>query len=145
MWLGLVENEESVLRFMVTAWLLWRIKWWSGQRTRTGVGLVNSLQITKIGGKVVGLHRGQVSYDNVRIVIRDNSGIIVRATALSIKGMVTVEFAEAKAILEGLTVAVELGCFPLCVESDALRVVDLCKETSFSCADVDNIVFDIFS
>ncbi|TXG68943.1 hypothetical protein EZV62_003878 [Acer yangbiense] len=32
---------------------------------------------------------------------------------------------KAKAILEGLTMAVELGCFSLCVESDTLGVMDL--------------------
>ncbi|TXG68942.1 hypothetical protein EZV62_003877 [Acer yangbiense] len=52
---------------------------------------------------------------------------------------------KAKAILEGLTMAVELGCFSLCVEYDTLGVMDLCNETSFTCADVDNIVFDILS
>ncbi|KAK1577892.1 hypothetical protein Q3G72_025767 [Acer saccharum] len=49
MWLSLVEKEKIDLRFLVTAWLLWHNRNRMVDLSKiAGVGLVNSLQISKL-------------------------------------------------------------------------------------------------
>ncbi|KAK1586800.1 hypothetical protein Q3G72_006262 [Acer saccharum] len=74
------------------------------------------------------------------LIIRDDRGLIIVADALSFNGNVPVDIAEAKAVLEGLLMAVDLGLFPLCIESDAQGVVGLCTEVNISNGDIDNII-----
>ncbi|KAK3218314.1 hypothetical protein Dsin_012284 [Dipteronia sinensis] len=83
----------------------------------------------------------------VGIVFRDDHGVVVEAAALSFIGTVSVEVAKAKAkaILEVLLFAEDMGLFPLMVESDALGVIKLCKEEFVSVGEIDNIISDIVS
>ncbi|KAK0581953.1 hypothetical protein LWI29_019909 [Acer saccharum] len=64
---------------------------------------------------------GSRSGDEVR------QGIHVVACAKFLYGSLDFEMAEARALLEGILVAVEKGLFPLEVESDDLNVVNLCS------------------
>ncbi|KAL5781808.1 hypothetical protein ACOSP7_006837 [Xanthoceras sorbifolium] len=79
------------------------------------------------------------------MVVRDAFGVVLDAAALVFSGLFSVEVSEAKAILAGLSLAVEKGWFSLIIESDALNVVNLCNGVSFSLREVDNIVFNIKS
>ena len=53
-------------------------------------------------------------------------GIVVEAAAMVFQGVVSVEIVEAKTIFEGFAMAIRLGRLPLCIDSDALGVVNLC-------------------
>ncbi|TXG68939.1 hypothetical protein EZV62_003874 [Acer yangbiense] len=53
MWLSLVEKEKIDLRFLVIAWLLWHNRNRMVELSKiAGVGLVNSLQISKLVERV---------------------------------------------------------------------------------------------
>ncbi|KAK4844891.1 hypothetical protein QYF36_025754 [Acer negundo] len=80
-----MEKEKVVLRFLTTAWLLW----FKGNRMLQGDTLIEHDNFVK--GRF-----------GVGVVIRDDKGVIVMADALSWFWRVSVEVAEAKAILEGL-------------------------------------------
>ncbi|KAH7554144.1 hypothetical protein JRO89_XS12G0119800 [Xanthoceras sorbifolium] len=54
-----------------------------------------------------------------------------------------VNIAKAKALSEGILLAANKSLFPLCVESYALNVVDICCGKSISMSDIDNVVADI--
>ncbi|KAK0602120.1 hypothetical protein LWI29_030528 [Acer saccharum] len=60
------------------------------------------------------------------VVTRDDKGEIADSAALSLNGVVSVVTAEARAILEGLAMAVDAGISKLQIESVALEVVNLC-------------------
>ncbi|KAL5806763.1 hypothetical protein ACOSQ4_029496 [Xanthoceras sorbifolium] len=51
--------------------------------------------------------------------------------------------AEAKAILMGAQFAVKKGLSPVCIASDALKVVNMCNDSSPSRCDLSNIIHDI--
>ncbi|KAK0608186.1 hypothetical protein LWI29_026932 [Acer saccharum] len=74
------------------------------------------------------------------IVFRHEHEILVEAVAMVFQGVVSVEMVEAKAIFEGFAMAVRLGRLPLCIESDALGVVNLCNKIGSSNGDIDNII-----
>ncbi|KAK0583943.1 hypothetical protein LWI29_005441 [Acer saccharum] len=86
------------------------------------------------------LENGQVW---CRIVIRDNTGRILKATALVFDGRVSADIAEAKAIYEGLLLAKKSGLHPLSIESDSLNVVRLCKCEITTRSDVFNVIRDV--
>ncbi|KAL5844724.1 hypothetical protein ACOSQ3_010786 [Xanthoceras sorbifolium] len=48
-----------------------------------------------------------------------------------------------KAILEGARITVARGLVPLCIESDALNVMNLCNGTSFTKCSLNNIIHEI--
>ncbi|KAK0608671.1 hypothetical protein LWI29_034165 [Acer saccharum] len=77
------------------------------------------------------------------IIIRDSTGRIKRAAAMVFNGKVLVEIAEAKAIHEGLLLAMRSGLHPLIIESDSLNVVRLCNDEIISRSDVYNVISDI--
>ncbi|KAL5772618.1 hypothetical protein ACOSQ2_012542 [Xanthoceras sorbifolium] len=77
------------------------------------------------------------------IVVRDDCGMPVFAAAIAERGLVSVEAAEAKAILEGLRVAVQRDFLPIAIESDALNVVRLCRFEDFIRSDLGNFIQDI--
>ncbi|KAK1563015.1 hypothetical protein Q3G72_020842 [Acer saccharum] len=77
------------------------------------------------------------------IVIRDNTGRILKATALVFDGRVSADIAEAKAIYEGLLLAKKSGLHPLSIESDSLNVVRLCKCEITTRSDVFNVIRDV--
>ncbi|KAL5825766.1 hypothetical protein ACOSQ3_021829 [Xanthoceras sorbifolium] len=79
------------------------------------------------------------------IVIRNAQGTVVDAAALVFQGFSSVEVAEARAILGGLSLAVDNGWYPIFIESDSLNVVRLCKGDSFSLSEIDNVIHDIRS
>ncbi|KAK1584535.1 hypothetical protein Q3G72_033836 [Acer saccharum] len=56
----------------------------------------------------------------------DDKGEIADSAALSLNGVVSMVTAEARAILEGLAMAVDAGISKLQIESVALEVVNLC-------------------
>ncbi|KAK1592036.1 hypothetical protein Q3G72_018129 [Acer saccharum] len=62
------------------------------------------------------------------IIIRDSTGRIKRAAAMVFNGKVSVEIAEAKAIHEGLLLAMRSGLHPLIIEFDSLNVVLLNRD-----------------
>ncbi|KAK0592230.1 hypothetical protein LWI29_015523 [Acer saccharum] len=79
----------------------------------------------------------------VGIVFIHEHGIVVEATVMVFQGVVSVEIVEAKTIFEGFAMAVRLGRLPLCIESDALGVVNLCNKVGSSNGDRNNIIHDI--
>ncbi|KAL5839160.1 hypothetical protein ACOSQ3_011862 [Xanthoceras sorbifolium] len=54
-----------------------------------------------------------------------------------------IEVGEARALLEGLKVAMESNLFPLLVESDSSNVVNLCNNLFSSRTEVDVIIKEI--
>ena len=48
------------------------------------------------------------------------------SAALVFEGIVSVEIAEARAVLEGLLGAVDNGWFPVLIESDVFDIVNFC-------------------
>ncbi|KAL5817683.1 hypothetical protein ACOSQ3_026061 [Xanthoceras sorbifolium] len=81
----------------------------------------------------------------VGIIFRDCFGGLVAAVSRYFSDFFYVESAEAKAILLGFQMAVELdlGCSCFEFESDALNVVNLCCGGAASLCEVGNIVYDI--
>ncbi|KAL5743609.1 hypothetical protein ACOSQ2_026725 [Xanthoceras sorbifolium] len=61
------------------------------------------------------------------LIFRDDSGFPVLAKSQVCSGSISVKVAEARAVLEGVSLAVELAFFPLFIESDSLSVVQLYK------------------
>ncbi|KAL5856861.1 hypothetical protein ACOSQ3_004319 [Xanthoceras sorbifolium] len=79
------------------------------------------------------------------LIFRDDSGFSVCAKSQVCCGFVSVEVAEARAVLKGVSLAVELDFFPLFIEFDSLSVVQLCKGDWISRGDVGHVIFDILS
>ncbi|KAK0574189.1 hypothetical protein LWI29_019505 [Acer saccharum] len=77
------------------------------------------------------------------IVFIHEHEIGVEAVAMVFQGVVSVEIVEAKTSFEGFAMAVRLGRLPLCIELDALGVVNLCNKVESSNGDRDNIINDI--
>ncbi|KAL5843763.1 hypothetical protein ACOSQ4_009721 [Xanthoceras sorbifolium] len=63
----------------------------------------------------------------IGVVVRNSFGNLVLAAGFSSLNVVDTTVAEAKAIMVGAQLAVSRGLLPLCIESDALNVVNLCK------------------
>ncbi|KAL5745592.1 hypothetical protein ACOSP7_026738 [Xanthoceras sorbifolium] len=63
-------------------------------------------------------------------VVRDSAGSVVLAASQVFAGGFNAEEAEAKALKEGLLLALDSGCLPLLVESDSVNVVNLCLGAS---------------
>ncbi|KAL5851927.1 hypothetical protein ACOSQ3_007045 [Xanthoceras sorbifolium] len=83
---------------------------------------------------------GQVG---VGIVVRNSAGFLVCTAGLVANLASSAAVAEAKSILLGAQLAVKKGFFPLCLESDALNVVNMCKAISSSRCDIGNLIHDI--
>ncbi|KAL5843583.1 hypothetical protein ACOSQ4_009541 [Xanthoceras sorbifolium] len=79
------------------------------------------------------------------LVVREDKGDILVVAFRIFAGSVSIEIAEARAILEGLHPAADRNFFPFYIESDALNVINLSKSVSFSFGEVDNLIFDIRS
>ncbi|KAK4835953.1 hypothetical protein QYF36_016770 [Acer negundo] len=67
----------------------------------------------------------------------------MKAAAMVFEGRVSFDFAEAKAIYEGLVFAKKSGLLPLSIESDSLNVVKLCNGEITSRSDVFNVISEI--
>ncbi|KAL5756462.1 hypothetical protein ACOSQ2_021208 [Xanthoceras sorbifolium] len=79
----------------------------------------------------------------IGLICRDNSGMIMAAKSMLCVGSVSVIVAEARAVLEGILLGLELNLSPLFLESDSLSVVHLCKGELLSRADVGVLIHDI--
>ncbi|KAK1586642.1 hypothetical protein Q3G72_004526 [Acer saccharum] len=77
------------------------------------------------------------------IVFIHEHEIGVEAVAMVFQGVVSVEIVEAKTSFEGFAMAIKLGRLPLCIELDALGVVNLCNKVGSSNGDRDNIIHGI--
>ncbi|KAL5797886.1 hypothetical protein ACOSQ2_002706 [Xanthoceras sorbifolium] len=80
---------------------------------------------------------------NVAAVIRDCNGLSVDVVAKCFEGLVDVEVAEVKAILEGLQLAIEDDLCELIMEFDAFKVIKLCTGEIVSRSEVVNVIHDI--
>ncbi|KAL5844031.1 hypothetical protein ACOSQ3_010065 [Xanthoceras sorbifolium] len=82
---------------------------------------------------------------SVGIIFRDCFGVLVAVVSRFFSDFFDVELAEAKAILLGFQMAVELdfGCSSFEFEYDALNVVNLCCGGVASLCEIGNIVLDI--
>ncbi|KAL5741976.1 hypothetical protein ACOSP7_028708 [Xanthoceras sorbifolium] len=81
----------------------------------------------------------------VGLIFRDDSGFPVLVKSQLCSGSISVEVAEARAVLEGVSLAVELAFFPLSIESDSLSVVQLCRGDWISRGDVGHVIGNILS
>ncbi|KAL5793104.1 hypothetical protein ACOSP7_001698 [Xanthoceras sorbifolium] len=79
------------------------------------------------------------------LIFRDNSGFPVLVKSQLYSGSISVEVAEVRAVLEGVSLAVELALFPLFIESDSLSVVQLCRGDWISRGDVGHVIGNILS
>ncbi|KAL5822171.1 hypothetical protein ACOSQ3_024053 [Xanthoceras sorbifolium] len=75
--------------------------------------------------------------------VRNSSGVLLLAAIFSFNFIYDVEVAEAKAICEGIYLALSKGLKPLCVKSDSFNVVSMCNSISTVKCDVGNIVQNI--
>ena len=73
-------------------------------------------------------------------IFQSKCGCKVNA-ALVFEGIVSVEIAEARAVLEGLLWAVDNGWFPVLIELDVFGIVNFCTRKFDSWSDVNNIFF----
>ncbi|KAL5811377.1 hypothetical protein ACOSQ3_028113 [Xanthoceras sorbifolium] len=78
-------------------------------------------------------------------VIRDHEGLFMAGLSRKLYGLVSVEVAEALAILNGIHLAIESGFNHLLVESDALNVINYIKSRSPPLSEVGLVIADIFS
>ncbi|KAL5831360.1 hypothetical protein ACOSQ4_016714 [Xanthoceras sorbifolium] len=79
----------------------------------------------------------------IGVIVRNSAGDPCLAAAIQCSGSVGVEITEAKALEEGIKLAVIHDLLPLVIESDASNVVSLCNNLFSSRAEIDNIVLDI--
>ncbi|KAL5814353.1 hypothetical protein ACOSQ4_024994 [Xanthoceras sorbifolium] len=79
----------------------------------------------------------------IGIVVRNSAGLLVCAAGLSSCLATSTAIAKAKAILMGAQFAVKKGLSPVCIVSDALKVVNMCNDSSPSRCDLSNIIHDI--
>ncbi|KAK3184918.1 hypothetical protein Dsin_032204 [Dipteronia sinensis] len=77
----------------------------------------------------------------VRIIFMDDQEVVVEAVAPSFNGVVSVDVAEVKAVLEGLLLVEDVGLFPLIVESDAIGMIISIRR---ACNSVDHSVARYF-
>lgn len=66
---------------------------------------------------------------SVSMIIRDSIGQVLLAAALNWEGPPSVAEAKAKAIWEGMYLALEMGFFDLVIESDSLFVLKMIEKT----------------
>ncbi|KAK2662488.1 hypothetical protein Ddye_001062 [Dipteronia dyeriana] len=74
------------------------------------------------------------------IVVRNRFGHLVLAASFVAKYVADATIAEAKVLFEDIQLAVNRGCIPLFVESNALFIVNLCYSKDFSRSEIDNII-----
>lgn len=79
----------------------------------------------------------------VGVVARDSNGILIFAAARKYTCCWTPEVGEAIAILDGLTVALEMNMDGIMLESDCLRVISLLKMEKSVRTDLGKIIDDI--
>ncbi|KAL5772215.1 hypothetical protein ACOSQ2_012139 [Xanthoceras sorbifolium] len=79
----------------------------------------------------------------VGIVIRDSSGVLVQAASKCFQGAISVELAEAVAVLEGIQLVLLSDFAQVSIFSDAWGVVELCNGSTISRCEVTNIVVDV--
>ncbi|KAL5771507.1 hypothetical protein ACOSP7_015661 [Xanthoceras sorbifolium] len=75
--------------------------------------------------------------------IRDSCGLLIKVAAKCFQGAVSMEIAEAVAVLEGIHLALSSDFSPIVVATDALSVVHLCNAFSVSRCEVANVVVDV--
>ncbi|KAL5861406.1 hypothetical protein ACOSQ3_002716 [Xanthoceras sorbifolium] len=74
------------------------------------------------------------------VIVRNSAGDPCLAAVILNPGSFGVELAEAKALKDGINLAVTHGLLPLVIESDSSIVVSLCNNLISSRAEIDNIV-----
>ena len=77
------------------------------------------------------------------IVIRNSGGKVIAAAMKPTKFIGKVDFPEAEAIRFGLETAENVGCFPLIVESDSQKIVDLVNPKKSSRAEIFCVASEI--
>ncbi|KAL5789467.1 hypothetical protein ACOSQ2_004355 [Xanthoceras sorbifolium] len=77
------------------------------------------------------------------VVIRDEKGLVLAASAHNYNSLVTVEVAEAMAILHGIRFAAERGTGPIGVENDSLSLVFVINSKDIPHSDVGLVLSDI--
>ncbi|KAL5783050.1 hypothetical protein ACOSP7_008079 [Xanthoceras sorbifolium] len=77
------------------------------------------------------------------MIVRNSRGKPCLAAAISSYGVMDVEIAEAKALVEGIKLVSAFGLHLLVIESDASNVVSLCNNFLFSRGEIGSVVQDI--
>ncbi|KAL5756472.1 hypothetical protein ACOSQ2_021218 [Xanthoceras sorbifolium] len=78
-------------------------------------------------------------------VVRDSQGLFMAGLSQKLVGSVSIEVAEAAAILNGLHLAIHLRFSRLLVESDALNIVNYINHRDPPLSEVGLIISDILS
>ncbi|KAL5792216.1 hypothetical protein ACOSP7_000810 [Xanthoceras sorbifolium] len=79
------------------------------------------------------------------VVFRDFAGKVLVSYTSLLLGLFSSDIGEALAILYGLRLAVDLGLFSVCVESDAASIVKQLSSRDSPCSDIGLILDDILS
>ncbi|KAK3230053.1 hypothetical protein Dsin_001934 [Dipteronia sinensis] len=158
LWLANCEVEDVIVKFLICAWLIWFGRnnllyefRGSGKGSRVSKSCQPGAKVWTLlvsGSFKLNVDTtldSDISRYGAGLVIRNDRGLIIVAAALSFNGNVPVDIAEAKAVLEGLLIAIDLVIFPLCIESDAYGVVGLCNEVNISNGDIDNVISEMVS
>ncbi|KAL5741835.1 hypothetical protein ACOSP7_028567 [Xanthoceras sorbifolium] len=151
--LNKLKVGESAAIFLLAAWFLWRLRnqtihggkvllppclwsrasaYYSDFQSATTSGLSNSSIPKQLwsrppdGAFKLNVDASVISglgCYGVGLIFKDDSGFPVLVKSQLCSGSISVEVAEARAVLEGVSLAVELAFFPLFVEYDSLSVV----------------------
>ncbi|KAL5807551.1 hypothetical protein ACOSQ3_030439 [Xanthoceras sorbifolium] len=78
-------------------------------------------------------------------IIRNDQGLVMAASTRKIRAGISVDSAEALAVLSGIQLAHEAGIYPIVVESDSKGVVDLLNGSGKSRTELGLIVSRICS
>ncbi|KAL5859559.1 hypothetical protein ACOSQ4_000855 [Xanthoceras sorbifolium] len=128
-------GKESAAIFLLAAWAS---AYFSDFQSATTSGLSNSSTPKQLWSRPPdGVFKLNVDASvvsglgcyGVGLIIRDDSGFPVLVKSQLCSGSISVEVAEARAILEGVSLAVELAFFPLFIEVAAFSFVPRCSNS----------------
>ncbi|KAL5736173.1 hypothetical protein ACOSQ2_030961 [Xanthoceras sorbifolium] len=77
-------------------------------------------------------------------VIRDDKGLVMAASAHNYNSLVSVEVAEAMALLHEVHLAAEMGISPIGFECDSSSIVSAINSRITPCSDVGLVLSDIY-
>ncbi|KAK2654361.1 hypothetical protein Ddye_014217 [Dipteronia dyeriana] len=81
----------------------------------------------------------------IGLIICDSFGLVMAAAAQRIRASYSPLIAEVVAVLHGVDFAVNTGLWPLLIETDALRVVNMVKTGSASAVGIGLVVGDVIA